>query len=124
MIGVVYSIGIQFSVELAIHRVAAERDLELAKLAVEALIRWIHPVRGLLSPVEFMEIAEETGLVVPIGRWVLRQACRQWRVLRDAGMTSLRMSINVSGAQLRDPSLAPAFHDFLQNLHCNLIGLI
>jgi diguanylate cyclase (GGDEF)-like protein len=76
-------------------------------VAVEALIRWVHPVRGLLSPVEFMEIAEETGLVVPIGRWVLRQACRQWRVLRDAGMTSLRMSINVSGAQLRDPSLAP-----------------
>jgi diguanylate cyclase (GGDEF)-like protein len=76
-------------------------------VALEALIRWVHPDRGLLSPAEFLEIAEETGLVVPIGRWVLRQACRQWRSLRDAGMTSLRMSINVSGAQLRDPSLAP-----------------
>jgi diguanylate cyclase (GGDEF)-like protein len=76
-------------------------------VAVEALIRWIHPDRGLLSPVEFMEIAEETGLVVPIGRWVLTQACREWRALRDAGAASLRMAINVSGAQLRDPSLAP-----------------
>jgi len=76
-------------------------------VALEALIRWVHPDRGLLAPAEFMEIAEETGLVVPIGRWVLRQACRQWRALRDAGMPSLRMSINVSGAQLRDPSLAP-----------------
>jgi len=71
---------------------------------VEALIRWDHPIRGLLSPNQFIGLAEETGLIVPIGRWVLHEACRQSRAWREAGM-DLIVSVNLSPRQLREPSL-------------------
>ncbi len=72
-------------------------------IGVEALVRWRHPVRGLLSPGQFIEIAEETGLIVPLGLWVLRQACLQARVWAEAGAPRLRVSINVSAMQFREP---------------------
>jgi diguanylate cyclase (GGDEF)-like protein/PAS domain S-box-containing protein len=65
----------------------------------EALLRWDHPVRGLIKPDKFIPIAEETGLVVPIGKWVLEQACRQLAVWRSAGYQKLRMAVNVSTLQ-------------------------
>jgi len=70
-------------------------------LGVEALIRWQHPRRGLLSPGHFIEIAEESGLIVHIGEWVLREACRQLREWLDAGLPPLRMSVNVSSLQFQ-----------------------
>ena len=57
-----------------------------AIVGAEALIRWMHPVRGMVSPAQFIPIAEECGLILPIGRWVLRQACEQARIWVDAGL--------------------------------------
>jgi diguanylate cyclase (GGDEF)-like protein/PAS domain S-box-containing protein len=65
----------------------------------EALLRWDHPERGTIAPATFIPVAEETGLVVPIGKWVLDQACRQMAVWRDAGYQNLRMAVNVSTLQ-------------------------
>jgi EAL domain-containing protein (putative c-di-GMP-specific phosphodiesterase class I) len=72
----------------------------------EALIRWRHPQRGMISPAAFIPVAEETGLIVPIGRWVLETACRQMRAwLEQTGDQSLTMSVNVSARQLQDQAL-------------------
>ena len=68
-------------------------------IGVEALIRWRHPARGFLSPAQFIEIAEQSGLIIPIGGWVLREACRQIRKWIDAGLPPLRMAVNVSALQ-------------------------
>ena len=72
-------------------------------VGVEALLRWDHPRRGLLSPAEFIPMAEETGVIVSIGNWVLREACRQARRWRDGsvGDRSFSLTVNVSGLQLQ-----------------------
>jgi diguanylate cyclase len=78
--------------------------------SVEALLRWRHPTRGLVSPAQFLPIAEDTGLILPIGEWVLREACRQARVWQDQGL-ALRVSVNVSAIefhQINFPSLLRA----------------
>jgi diguanylate cyclase (GGDEF)-like protein/PAS domain S-box-containing protein len=72
-------------------------------IGVEALIRWFHPQRGLVPPVQFIAIAEDSGLIVPIGRWVLREACRQARAWQIAGLPPMCMAINISAVELRTP---------------------
>jgi diguanylate cyclase (GGDEF)-like protein len=74
-----------------------------AVVGVEALIRWKHPHRGLLSPGSFIEIAEESGLIVPISDWVLSEASRQHRDWRRQGMPPLRMGINIASLQFHQP---------------------
>lgn len=77
-------------------------DLKTGELmGVEALVRWQHPERGLVSPAHFIPLAEETGLIVPIGEWVLRQACRQQRIWLDSGKRVGRMAVNLSPRQFR-----------------------
>ncbi len=71
----------------------------------EALIRWKHPEIGLVSPAEFIPLAEETGLIVPIGEWVLRTACAQIRKWHDLGDRSLFMAVNISGRQFNQEAL-------------------
>jgi diguanylate cyclase (GGDEF)-like protein len=74
-------------------------------IGIEALLRWQHPKLGLLLPAEFIPLAEETGLIVDIGAWVLREACGQIKQMHDAGQRALRLCVNLSLRQLRDRKL-------------------
>jgi EAL domain-containing protein (putative c-di-GMP-specific phosphodiesterase class I) len=72
-----------------------------ALIGCEALVRWNSPDEGMISPLRFIPLAEETGLIVPLGEWVLHTACAQARAWLDAGHPSLLMSVNLSGRQLQ-----------------------
>ena len=84
----------------------------------EALVRWQHPRRGLISPIDFIGHAEETGMIIPIGRWVLQEACRQLRAWRDEfGLDEgLSVSVNVSRYQLADTSLVSEVNQILTSV--------
>jgi len=88
-------------------------------IGVEALLRWQHPELGLVMPVQFITLLEETGLIVPAGEWVLQEAARQLRVWHDTGWKSLRMSINLSARQFSSPTLVPAVGKALTLLDCH-----
>ena len=98
--------------ELAVHYQALV-DLEsTAMVGVEALMRWEHPTRGTVMPAEFIPVAESTGLIVGMGKWMLRQACQDIRQLQDAtGHDGLRLSVNLSTKQLDHPDIV----DHVQN---------
>ena len=81
--------------------------------SVEALVRWQHPDRGLVPPLQFVPIAEDCGLIVPIGQWVIREACRQARAWQDAGLQAIPVSVNVSSIEFRSK-------DFLKNVQAIL----
>jgi diguanylate cyclase (GGDEF)-like protein/PAS domain S-box-containing protein len=82
-------------------------ELETGRVVgVEALLRWQHPVHGLVSPDAFIGVAEESGLIVPVGRWVLSEACRQVAKWQRATGLPLRLSVNISARQLQAPRLA------------------
>ncbi len=74
-------------------------------VGVEALIRWEHPEYGRIAPTRFIALAEETGLILPIGDWVLRTACAQHRAWVDAGLPAIKVVVNLSARQLKDPGL-------------------
>ncbi len=75
-------------------------------VGVEALLRWMKPGVGLIGPAHFIALAEETGLIVPIGEWVLNEACRQCKVWQESGQPGLQVAVNLSVRQLRDEGLA------------------
>ncbi len=89
-------------------------NLETGEIAgAEALIRWQNPTRGLLPPGEFLSNAGESGLIVPIGRWVLREACRQVRAWLDAGLTPCSVAINISAVEFRSKGFIEYVRDIL-----------
>jgi diguanylate cyclase (GGDEF)-like protein/PAS domain S-box-containing protein len=93
--------------ELRLHYQPIVSLADESVIGFEALVRWQHSGRGLVSPMDFIPVAEETGQIVPIGRWVLREACRQmseWK-RRDASAAPLFMSVNLSGKQFTQPDL-------------------
>jgi EAL domain-containing protein (putative c-di-GMP-specific phosphodiesterase class I) len=108
------------SIEESLRRAPTGQEFELhyqpkinlktrAIIGAEALIRWTHPTRGPVPPAEFIPVAEDSGQIVPIGAWVLREACKQARAWTDAGLPSLTMAVNVSAMEFAD-------ENFLENV--------
>jgi len=95
--------------ELRLHYQPQAETQSLRVVGVEALVRWQHPELGWVPASEIISIAEESGLIVPLGRWVIKQAVRQARLWRDRGIDGLRMAVNVSARQARDDD----FVDFI-----------
>jgi len=91
----------------------------------EVLVRWAHPQRGLIGPVEFIPVAEETGLIVPLGEWVLRTACQQSKVWQNAGLGVPRVTVNVSAKQFAAPNIAEAIIGALRSsgLDARFLGI-
>ncbi|HSU75965.1 MAG TPA: EAL domain-containing protein [Burkholderiales bacterium] len=107
----------RLALESDLRKALERRELELhyqpkfdvgsgAVSGMEALARWRHPTRGLVPPAEFIPLAEESGLIVSLGHWVLREACRQNKAWQDQGLAPLRVAVNISGTQLREDDLA------------------
>jgi|GEM_PF-1849615 len=95
-------------------------DLNLEKIVgAEALLRWLHPVRGLIFPAEFIGIAEEMGLIVSIGEWVLKEACRQVKLWHQAGLANLTMAVNLSARQIYEPNLLAMIEAILNTTGLN-----
>lgn len=91
-------------------------DLHQDRIAgMEALIRWKHPKLGLVPPLQFIPIAEETGLIVPIGEWVLRSASLQTKKWHDMGYNHLKVAVNVAGKQLREENFIQLLKEVLQS---------
>lgn len=115
----------RLSLETSLHRAVKQRefllhyqprvDLRTGRICgVEALVRWNHPEMGLVSPARFIPLAEETGLIVPMGEWVLRTACAQNRAWQEAGYPPLRMAVNLSARQFRQENLLEMVDEILQ----------
>ncbi|NJN40479.1 MAG: EAL domain-containing protein [Gammaproteobacteria bacterium] len=103
------------NIETALSRALERKELELhyqpqvdaasGRIAgAEALLRWRHPSFGEIAPSEFIRVAERTGKIVPIGAWVMREACRQSQAWQESGCPPIRIAVNVSGRQLDDPN--------------------
>jgi EAL domain-containing protein (putative c-di-GMP-specific phosphodiesterase class I) len=84
--------------------------------SAEALLRWMHPKRGIIPPAEFIPLAEECGLIGSIGEWVIREACRQTRAWQNDGIASLRVSVNLSASQFRDSGLVDSIRRALADV--------
>ena len=91
--------------------------------AVEALIRWQHPTRGMVSPAQFIPIAESNGLIVSIGEWALRTACAQNAAWRNSGLPPIRMSVNLSARQFESPRLISTIRQILEETTLDASGL-
>ncbi len=100
--------------EFAVHY-QPQVDIASGRLVgAEALIRWHHPERGMVSPLQFIPLAEENGMILPIGTWVLREVCRQIRAWRELGLTDLRFAVNLSPRQFRQENLVDNILEILR----------
>ncbi len=94
-------------------------DLRTSQLSgVEALLRWQHPERGIIPPLDFIPIAEKSGLIIPLGDWVIQEACRQLAEWRAGGIKHIRMSVNLSAHQFADKDLPARIRKVMAN--CDL----
>lgn len=99
--------------EFALHY-QPQVDLQSGRVfGVEALLRWLHPEVGVISPLDFIPLAEETGLIIPIGNWVLKSACEQLVAWQRQGLNDLRMSVNLSGRQLKEDNFVQGLLDIV-----------
>ncbi|MGF7033213.1 diguanylate cyclase (GGDEF)-like protein/PAS domain S-box-containing protein [Paenibacillus mucilaginosus] len=95
-------------------------DIRSGKVkGVEALVRWQHPERGIVSPYEFIPLAEETGLIIPLDQWVLRSACHQNKKWQDMGLAPLRIAVNLSSQQFAKDSLVDIVQEILEESGLN-----
>ncbi len=101
--------------ELVLHYQPIRSTSDRQLLAVEALVRWNHPQRGMLLPADFLPLAERTGLIVPLGRWVLSRACEQVGYWQHVEERAAQVAVNVSARQLEDPELADHVRSVLQD---------
>jgi EAL domain-containing protein (putative c-di-GMP-specific phosphodiesterase class I) len=99
--------------EFTLHYQPQIEAASLKVIGVEALVRWQHPTRGLLFPNHFISLAEETGLIIPLGEWVLRTACLQARKWQDAGIAPWRIGVNLSPRQFQQRDLYEMIHRIL-----------
>jgi diguanylate cyclase (GGDEF)-like protein/PAS domain S-box-containing protein len=100
--------------ELVLHYQSKLDLVSGAVIGAEALIRWRHPQLGLVPPERFIAIAEDCGLIIPIGRWVLREACRQARSWQVSGLGPLTVAVNISAVELRAPGFASGVREILK----------
>jgi EAL domain-containing protein (putative c-di-GMP-specific phosphodiesterase class I) len=84
-------------------------------IGMEALLRWNHPEHGMIPPVQFIPVAERTGLIAPISDWMMREACRQTRVWNDSGIADLRLAVNLSTVQFRRQSVIGTITGILED---------
>ncbi len=115
-------LGMENSLRLALKReelfLQYQPQVDLVRgsiTGVEALLRWHHPDKGLIPPERFIPITEETGMILAIGEWVLRTACRQGRAWQDAGLPPLRMAVNLSGRQFSRPGFTDLVREILDD---------
>ena len=117
--------ALQFELEAELRLALARDELMLhyqprfdvrsgVMLGMEALVRWRHPQRGLVPPDQFIPLAEQRGLIVPLGRWVIRAACRQARAWLDAGLAPPPVAVNLSARQFSDNSLVDDFREAME----------
>lgn len=92
-------------------------------VATEALVRWNHPTRGRIPPNEFIPFAEETGLILPLGEWILRTVCRKMKHWSDAGLPQIRFSVNVSSRQIEQQNFAEIVREVLHSTGANAAQL-
>ncbi len=116
----------EFVIEAALHRALDKREFALAyqpqvdlcsgrTVSVEALLRWRHPEWGPIAPLEFIPLLEKTGLIVPVGAWIIDSACAQLRAWEDAGHSPVRMAVNLSALQFGDAALTRVVADALRD---------
>ncbi len=115
----------RLALENSLHRALERQEFELFYqpqvampderiVGMEVLLRWQHPVEGMVSPVRFIPMLEESGLIIPVGRWVIRQACSQLRAWADQGLPSLECSLNISALQFHRGYLVETVRTALQ----------
>lgn len=102
--------------ELALHYQPKVDAKSGAVVGVEALVRWMHPELGVVGPTQFIPIAEEIGLIIPIGEWVLEEACKQVRTWHQQGYTGLGMAVNIAGPHFRQAKLLRSVGDAIRRL--------
>jgi len=88
-------------------------DMKTGRIvSMEALVRWKHPQKGVISPLKFIPVAEETLLIIPIGEWILREVCKQTKIWHDMGFKGISISVNIEATQLEQPD----FVDLIDNI--------